>query len=195
VTQIDPHTICATLRKEAKLLSWWSQLAKKSLHEESESWLKMNLKKAITSKKECSPRFSQSVVSISGLRRVRMTLTIMTLLKLKTTAPSIGCSWNISQIVESQTAHSCRSTSLRSLTDQLQCSLPTVMPQIWRSESTSLSQLPMKYTIPTCSGSSALGVCSFLVVLLSSILISKKCLAKLRNMRKKWRCVWLYSYV
>jgi hypothetical protein len=22
VTQIDPHTICATLRKEAKLLSW-----------------------------------------------------------------------------------------------------------------------------------------------------------------------------
>jgi hypothetical protein len=135
------------------------------------------------------------VVSMSGLRRVRRTLTIMTLLKLKTTAPSIGCSSNISQIVESQTAHSCRSTSLRSLTDQLQCSLPTVMPQIWRSESTSLSQLPMKYTIPTCSGSSALGVCSFLVVLLSSILISKKCLAKLRNMRKKWRCVWLYSYV
>ena len=194
-TQIESHTICATLRKEAKLLSWWSQLEKKSLHEESESWLKITQLKAITTKKECSPRFSQSVVSMCGLTRVRMTSTIMTLHKLKTTAFSIGCSSNISQIVESQTAHSCRSTRLRLLTDQLLWSLPTVMPQISRSESASLSELPMKYTIPTGSGCRQFCIWSFSVGLLSSILFSKKCPAKLRNIPKYWFWRRLYSFV
>ena len=54
------QTIYATLQKEATILSWWSQLAQKSLLKESESCLTSQLM-AVTTKKESSRRHNLSM--------------------------------------------------------------------------------------------------------------------------------------